>query len=93
MLIDRSHRGWAIFFGVALTGSTIAYAVYATRTADGPTGGSFMGLVFGIAGTACMGAAALLSVMHMKTSMSLSAMRSMRCCASFRITSCKSAAM
>ena len=66
MLIDRSHRGWAIFFGIALTGSTIAYAMYAARAADGPTGGSFMGLLFGIAGTVCMGIAALLSVRKLK---------------------------
>jgi hypothetical protein len=66
MLLDRSHRGWAVFFGIALTGSTIAYAMYAARAADGPTGGSFMRLVFGIAGTVCMGIAALLSVRKLK---------------------------
>jgi len=66
VLIDRSHQGWAIFFGVALTAATTGYVLYAARAVDGPSGGSFEGLVFGIAGTACMAAAALLSVRKLK---------------------------
>jgi len=66
MLIDRRHRNWAVFFCIALTGSTTWYVLYAARAADGPSGGSVSGLGFGIAGTVCMVAAAALSLRKLK---------------------------
>jgi len=66
MLIDRRHRGWATICGILLTAATAWYMVYAARAADGPTGGSLAGIVFGVSGTVCMAIAALLSVRKMK---------------------------
>src|SRR5579859_7814768 len=60
MRLDRTQRGWAMgslaFFAV----SAAAYSIYAAASANGPDGGSFMGLVFGITGFAFMIFAALL---------------------------------
>src|SRR5580693_10770092 len=60
MRIDQSHRGWfiatVILFGVA----TLVYIAYAIRSPQGPTGGSAVGLTYGIAGYAMMLFAGLL---------------------------------
>ena len=60
MRMDRTQRGWAMgslaFFAVG----AVAYGIYAAASANGPDGGSFMGLVFGITGFAFMIFAALL---------------------------------
>ena len=61
MIIDRSHRPWIAFFLVALVFSTGLYVVYARSAPNGPTGGSWQGLWFGVAGTALMVLAGLLS--------------------------------
>ncbi len=61
MIIDRSHRGWAIASGVILAASAAAYAAFATRHA-GPSGGTPIGLMFGIAGFGFMIFVTLLSV-------------------------------
>jgi len=62
VLVDRSHRGWAVFSLVALAAAATWYAVYAARAPNGPEGGSFEGLVFGFAGTAFIFFAAFLGV-------------------------------
>lgn len=62
MLIDRSHRAWAALTLVILLASAAWYAFYASRAPDGPRGGTFEGLVFGFAGTACIFFAAFLGV-------------------------------
>lgn len=62
MLIDRSHRGWAIFVLMALALATSYYVIYAASAANGTEGGSFEGLVFGFTGTACIFFAAFLGV-------------------------------
>jgi hypothetical protein len=59
--IDRTHRAWLIasliIFGVA----TAIYVVYAASSPAGPSGGSAIGLLFGIAGSLCMIFAGLLA--------------------------------
>lgn len=61
MRIDRTHRAWLIasliIFGVA----TAIYVVYAAASPAGPSGGSAIGLLFGIAGSLCMIFAGLLA--------------------------------
>ena len=61
MRIDRTHRAWLIasliIFGVA----TAIYVVYAAASPAGPSGGSAIGLMFGIAGSLCMIFAGLLA--------------------------------
>jgi hypothetical protein len=59
--IDRTHRTWLlaslIIFGVA----TAIYVAYAAASPAGPSGGSAIGLMFGIAGSLCMIFAGLLA--------------------------------
>src|SRR3954462_14339290 len=60
MRIDRTHRPWltatVIVFGLA----TLAYIPYALTSQTGPSGGSTLGLTYGIAGYALMLFAGLL---------------------------------
>jgi len=60
MRIDKTHRPWMnatlILFGIA----TLAYIWYVLTSVKGPSGGSAMGLVYGIAGYAMMLYAGLL---------------------------------
>ncbi|GDY07094.1 hypothetical protein LBMAG52_05800 [Planctomycetia bacterium] len=62
MLIDRTHKPW--FFGSALVLISAASAYWAMekQSIHGPTGGSVLGLIFGIAGSLLMIFAALLAV-------------------------------
>src|SRR5271165_2370122 len=60
MRMDETQRGWAMGSLVLLAVSAVAYVIYALQSAVGPSGGSFMGLVFGITGFAFMIFAALL---------------------------------
>jgi len=62
MRIDRGHFRWFLFSTGFLIVASVAYALYARGAAGGPTGGSAMGLAFGIAGTVFMLFAALLGV-------------------------------
>ena len=59
MLIDRSHRGWAVASTVLLGLSVVAYSVYAASTSF-PSGGSLPGILFGVVGFAMMLYAGLL---------------------------------
>lgn len=59
MLIDRSHRTWAVASTVLLAVSLVAYSVYAASTVL-PSGGSLPGILFGTAGFAMMLYAGLL---------------------------------
>jgi hypothetical protein len=54
MLLDASHRRWIIACLVLLALATAGYAVYASRALHGPRGGSWPGLVYGMAGLALM---------------------------------------
>jgi predicted cobalt transporter CbtA len=60
MLIDRTHRGWIVGCIVALAFATAVYVPYARSTLHGPTGGSVLGLTYGIIGFALMIFAGLL---------------------------------
>jgi hypothetical protein len=60
MLIDRTHRRWILACGIALLVATAVYIPYARSTLHRPTGGSALGLTYGIAGFALMIFAGLL---------------------------------
>ena len=60
MRMDQTQRGWVIGSLVVFTVSAVAYVIYAEESPAGPSGGSFMGLVFGISGFSFMIFAALL---------------------------------
>lgn len=65
MRLNRSHRAWAIISGVILIIAAVAYALSARTPRAriiGTSGGSIAGLIFGIAGAACMLYAALLGL-------------------------------
>ena len=54
MLIDRTHRSWAIGSGAALAVAAVGY-VGSVAVSDRPwSGGSAVGLAYGIAGFAMM---------------------------------------
>ncbi len=61
MLIDRSHRGWAVFTLAAIALSSLLYIVYARHWPGGPSGRTWPGMLFGIVGTLAMLVAGLLS--------------------------------
>ncbi len=62
MLIDRTHKPWFVGSVLVLTSAAAAYWAMEKRSMHGPTGGSVLGLVFGIAGSLLMIFAALLAV-------------------------------
>src|SRR5690349_1435130 len=61
MLIDGSHKPWAVGSAVILVVAAGAYVPYALQ-AIRPAGGSAMGLTYGSVGFACMVFVTLLSV-------------------------------
>jgi hypothetical protein len=60
MRMDQTQRAWGTASLVIFAVSATAYVVYVSQSPAGPSGGSFMGLVFGGAGFAFMIFAALL---------------------------------
>lgn len=59
MLIDRSHKKWAVFTLVALAAATGYYCLYKQQSENsppmtGPSGGSWTGLTYGIIGFSLM---------------------------------------
>lgn len=61
MLIDRSHGRWVVVTSVAFLASTGLYIWYARVWPGGPTGRTWPGMAFGVAATAAMIFAGLLS--------------------------------
>jgi len=59
--INADHRGWMIATVAATLASAVAYRAYVAASPYGPSGGSWPGLAFGIAGTAAMVLAGLLA--------------------------------
>jgi hypothetical protein len=59
--IDRTHKKWLAASLVILGVSSAVYVFYSTRSPAGPSGGSAVGLTFGIAGSAFMVFAGLLA--------------------------------
>jgi hypothetical protein len=62
MLIDRSHRPWVAASVLILVLATAIYIPYARNALNGPSGGSWEGLGFGIVGFAFMVFAGLLGL-------------------------------
>jgi hypothetical protein len=54
VLIDRTHRPWFFFSVGALVVAGIGYAIYSSMSIRGPSGGSPVGLIYGIVGYALM---------------------------------------
>jgi len=54
MLIDSSHRKWIVFCAAALAVSIAVYIPYVRGALNGPSGGSAVGLTFGIIGSILM---------------------------------------
>lgn len=61
MLINKTHKSWCLVTIVALIVASVLYVVYARSMPYGPYGGSWQGMLFGIAGAMCMIYAGLLS--------------------------------
>lgn len=61
LLIDKSHRSWMLFTAIAVALSTWLYVLYAGAAPHGPQGGSWQGLLFGLAGSVLMIFAGLLA--------------------------------
>ncbi|MFP6764557.1 MAG: hypothetical protein VB858_13095, partial [Planctomycetaceae bacterium] len=61
MLIDRTHRSWAMISTVILALGSVSYIMYAGASDKGATGGSLPGLIYGAIGTAMMVFAGLLA--------------------------------
>ena len=60
MHIDHTHRPWIISTVILLAIATLAYLSYALTATTGPSGGSAVGLLFGVTGYAMMLFAGLL---------------------------------
>lgn len=54
MLIDSSHRKWIVLCVAVLAVSTAVYVPYVRSALNGPSGGSAIGLTFGIVGSILM---------------------------------------
>jgi hypothetical protein len=62
VLIDRTHKSWFVASVLLVVVAAVAYWVGDARMPHGVTGGSVLGLWFGIVGSLCMVFAALLAV-------------------------------
>lgn len=60
MILDRSHYYWALTTVAMALVSSVLFWIYAQSAPNGPSGGSWQGMWFGVAGTACMIYAGLL---------------------------------
>lgn len=61
MRIDRTHQQWLAVSLIILSVATAIYVIYAAHSPAGPSGGSPVGLAFGIVGSAFMLFAGLLA--------------------------------
>jgi len=61
MLINRDHRGWALGSTVVFLAGLASYVLWVVPRPYGPSGGSWIGLAYGVIGTAFMLAAGLLA--------------------------------
>lgn len=64
LLIDSSHKWWFIVFAVGAVGAPVLYEVLGRHEPNGLTGGSTVGLWYGVAGAALMLYAGLLAVVR-----------------------------
>jgi len=68
MIVDRTHKRWSIAFLLALAMATAAYVPYHRGALNGPSGNSWPGLAYGIAGTALIAFAGLLGARRKRPS-------------------------
>lgn len=61
MILDRTHYHWAVTTFLLMLVASILYWVAVSQSPSPPTGGSWQGMMFGVAGTACMIYAGLLA--------------------------------
>ena len=61
MIVDRSHFSWASWCIGVTFGALVLYWAYAQTEPNGPSGGSWQGMLYGVAGTGCMVYAGLLA--------------------------------
>ena len=61
MIVDRSHVKWALTTAGLTLLAFMLYWIYARSEPNGPSGGSWQGMLFGLAGTGCMVYAGLLA--------------------------------
>lgn len=54
MLLDSTHRRWLIATVLIFVAATVFYVPYHVASLNGPSGGSFLGLVYGFVGLAFM---------------------------------------
>jgi hypothetical protein len=62
VIIDESHQKWISSSAIVAVVTTVVYLLYAFLAANGPTGGSWPGLLFAVAGTALIIFECLLSL-------------------------------
>jgi hypothetical protein len=62
LLIDNSHLKWIVWTALMFAVAVVLYAMYATVSPHGARGGSWQGMAFGVAGSALMLYAGLLSI-------------------------------
>jgi hypothetical protein len=60
VLLDRTHRTWAFISAAIMAVATISYVLYAKSSPKDPSGGSLMGLMYGVVGSLMMIYAGLL---------------------------------
>jgi len=61
MLINRDHRGWAIGSTLVFVLGLVSYVLWVVPRPYGPSGGSWIGLAYGVIGTTFMVVAGLLA--------------------------------
>ena len=61
MIVDRSHVTWALTTTCLTLVAFILYWIYVRTEPNGASGGSWQGMLFGVAGTGCMVYAGLLA--------------------------------
>jgi len=66
MILDRTHRPWITVTALLAAAAALCYVIYAVRAPDGPRGGSWQGLAFGIAASLCIAFTALLGARKRK---------------------------
>jgi hypothetical protein len=64
LLIDSSHKWWFIVFAAGAVGAPVLYGILGRNEANGLTGGSTVGLWYGVAGAALMVYAGLLAIVR-----------------------------
>ena len=62
MIVDSTHKKWCVFTLILCVISTVLYILYVRASPNGPSGGSWPGLAFGVAGSFLILFAGALSV-------------------------------